>query len=124
MTPVSPGPARTYVRRILEAYLRLPDTPARARQQDHHLAVQLHRRAVPEAIIEAAFLLATARRCSRPPDAAPLGPIRSLHYFLPVIDELLQHPPATDFLSYLRETLRTMIGHDPVDDDSKKDAFT
>ena len=124
MTPVSPGPARTYVRRILEAYLRLPDTPARARQQDHHLAVQLHRRAVPEAIIEAAFLLATARRCSRPPDAAPLGPIRSLHYFLPVIEELLQHPPPDSYLSYLRETMPRMIESDCLETGSKNDVFT
>jgi len=124
VTPVSPGPARTYVRRILEAYLRLPDTPARARQQDHHLAVQLHRRAVPEAIIEAAFLLATARRCSRPPDAAPLGPIRSLHYFLPVIEEMLRHPPYADYLSYLRETASTTTASGPLDGGPKRDVFT
>jgi hypothetical protein len=124
VTPVSAAQALTYVRRILEAYLRLPDTPDRARAQDHELAAQLHRRGVDEEIVQAAFLVATARRCARPPGATPLGPIRSLHYFLPVIDELLQHPPAADFLSYLRETLATMIGHDPVDDDSKKDVFT
>ena len=32
------------------------------------------------------------RRAARRPDALPLGPIRSLHYFLPVIEELLHTP--------------------------------
>ncbi len=39
-----------------------------------------------------AFLLASARRAARPANALRLGPIRSLHYFLPVIEELLQTP--------------------------------
>ena len=33
-------------------------------------------------------MLASARRAARRPDATPLGSIRSLHYFLRVIEEL------------------------------------
>jgi hypothetical protein len=38
------------------------------------------------------------------PDAIPLGPIRSLHYFLPVIEELLHTPLShgNSYLAYLR----------------------
>jgi len=59
-------------------------------------------------LIEAAFLLASARRAARRPDAMPLGPIRSLHYFLPVIEELLANPVPDSYLAYLRSkvTLR------------------
>ena len=32
----------------------------------------------------------------------PLGPIRSLHYFMPVIEELLAHPVPESYLAYLR----------------------
>jgi len=53
VTPVSAAQALRYVRRILEAYLRLPDTPGRARAQDHELAAQLHRRGVDEEIVQA-----------------------------------------------------------------------
>jgi len=124
VTPMAAGQAQPYVRRVIEAYLRVPDTPARARQQDHHLAVELHQRGVPEAIIEAAFLVATARRSRRAPDAPPLGPIRSLHYFLPIIEELLDHPPPPTYLDYLRDTMATLTETGPDDTGPKKDAFT
>jgi len=124
VTPLPAGQARSYVQRIIAAYLRLPDTPSRPRQQDHQLALQLQQRAVPEAIVEAAFLVATARRGGRPPEAAPLSPIRSLHYFLPVIEELLQHPPSDTYLNYLRDTAPTRIGSDSPGNGSEKDVFT
>ena len=108
---------------IIDAYLRLPDTPTRARHQDHLLASQLHQRGVPIAIIEAAFLLATTRRINRPPDAEALAPIRSLRYFLPVIEELLRRPPAASYLAYLRETVHRLLVR-PADEGPKKDTFT
>ncbi len=39
---------------------------------------------------------------ARPANALPLGPIRSLHYFLPVIEELLVHPLPQAYVAYLR----------------------
>jgi hypothetical protein len=63
----------------------------------------LHRRGVSLDIVEIALRLATARRNTRAPDADPLPPIRSLHYFLPVIDELPHGPPPEGYLDYLRE---------------------
>jgi hypothetical protein len=124
VTPDGSAAQWPYARRIIEAYLRVPDTPSRPRQHDFQLAVELHRRGVPETTVEAAFLVATARRRGRPPGAPPLGPIRSLHYFLPVIEELLHHPPSADYLSYLRETMSTLMGSDPVGGGPKNDAFT
>ena len=49
--------------------------------------------------------LALSRRNARPPDADPLPPIRSLHYFLSVIDELPPGPPPDGYLDYLRDTI-------------------
>lgn len=96
-----------YVRRLIAAYRRLPDTLGRPRPADRRLAADLHRKAVPLKTVEAALLLASARRQARPKDATPLQPIRSLHYFLPVIDELLQHPPPDAYLETLRRRLTT-----------------
>lgn len=101
---------------IIEAYLRLPDTPRRARYQDQLLAARLQERGVPELIVEAAFLLATLRRINRPHDAEPLAPIRSLRYFLPVIEELLRRPPAASYLIYLRQTVGRILARPPGDD--------
>ena len=46
--------------------------------------------------------LAAARRLARPDDAPPLSTIRSLAYFSPVIDELLQSQQSQEYCRYLR----------------------
>ena len=94
---------KDYVQEVLRLYRRLPGTPARPRWADRQLAGELHRRGIPLGIVEVALRLATARRNTRPTDADPLPPVRSLHYFLPVIDELPPGPPPDGYLNYLRD---------------------
>jgi hypothetical protein len=94
-----------YVRQLLAAYRRLPDTLGRTRPADRRLAADLRRRGVPLATVEAALLLAIARRRARPPGADPLQPIRSLHYFLPIIEELRRQPLPEGYLELLRARL-------------------
>ncbi|MGH6853686.1 MAG: hypothetical protein ACRD9W_24570 [Terriglobia bacterium] len=91
-----------YRQALIDLYLRLPDTPRRLSRFDLHLVRQLWERPIPLTIIETAFLLASARRAARRPDAMPLGPIRSVHYFLPVIEELLATPVPESYVAYLR----------------------
>jgi hypothetical protein len=108
---VSQSPDRdAYVRQLLAAYRRLPDSLGRTRPADRRLAADLHRRRVPLATVEAALLLAIARRRARPPGADPLQPIRSLHYFLPIIEELLHQPLPEGYL----ELLRARLANDPA----------
>lgn len=95
-----------YRQTVLDLYLRLPDTPRRLSRQDLHLVRQLWERDVPLRIIEAAFLLASARRGARRPDAMPLESIRSLHYFVPVIEELIAQPSPESYLAYLRSKVQ------------------
>jgi hypothetical protein len=94
---------QAYVQAVLSLYRRLPGTTTRPRPADRKLAAELYRRRLPLDIVETALRLAAARRLVRPPDAEPLPPIRSLHYFLPVIDELPPGPPPDGYLDYLRE---------------------
>ena len=44
----------------------------------------------------------------RPADAPPLGTIRSLAYFLPVIEEVLGTRVNPDYFRYLRQKLERM----------------
>jgi hypothetical protein len=102
-----------YRQTLTGLYLRLPDTPCRLSRYDLRLVHQLWDRQIPLTTVETAFLLASARRAARPPDALPLGPIRSLHYFLPVIEELLANPVLESYGAYLRTkvTLRPTTDH-------------
>ena len=88
-----------YVRRLLEAYRELPDASGRVRAADRRLAVRLFRDQVSLELVMAAFQLALARRSARPPGEPPLNTIRSLHYFLPVLDEARTLDPG--YLDYV-----------------------
>ena len=92
-----------YTRQILEAYRKTPGTRGAVRRPDRMLAAQLYQRGVSVSAIENAFVLATARRLTRPADAPPLGTIRSLAYFLPVIKEVLGMRVSPEYFQYLRQ---------------------
>lgn len=92
-----------YLKRLLNRYCGLPHTAARRPSlYDRRLADRLFDRGVALDVTEIAFLLAIARRTYRDPLAPPLPPIRSLAYFLPLIDEVLLLPPDPGYVDYLR----------------------
>ena len=97
-----PTDLETYRQTLIDLYLRLPDTPRRLSRFDLRLVRQLWQRQIPLTTVETAFFLASSRRATRRPDAMPLGPIRSLHYFMPVIEELLAQTVPEPYLNYLR----------------------
>ncbi len=92
----------SYIRAVLAAYVELPDTPDRPRPPDRTLAAQLFDRDVPLSTVYDALTLAYARRVLRPVEAPPLPRVRSLHYFLPVIEELVLTPLPNMYVDYLR----------------------
>jgi len=97
-------PRIRYATRILDRYRKLPGTLHRTLRQDRNLALRLYDRGLPLQKIEDAFVLALARRTFRS-NAEPIEPIRSLHYFLPVIQELEIKPPLPQYLAYLKHRL-------------------
>jgi hypothetical protein len=94
-----------YMRQVLEAYQRTPGTMGTVRRADRMLAAQLYQRGLSVKVIENALVLAAARRLMRPANAPPLGTIRSLAYFLPVIEEVLELRINPDYFQYLRRKL-------------------
>lgn len=94
-----------YVRQVLEAYRKTPGTMGTVRQPDRLLAAQLYQRGVALSVIENALLLAAVRRQIRPANTPPLGTIRSLAYFLPVINEVLEIKVSPGYFQYLRHKL-------------------
>ena len=103
-----------YIKKLLDLYLRLPQTPSRSSRDDRRLAQQLCQQKTPLETVESAFLLAIVRRSSRHPALPPLQPIRSLHYFLPVIEELLATGVSSDYLQYLRRKLAPLLDQNTI----------
>src|SRR5882762_2405385 len=95
-----------FIRRVLEAYRKTPGTMGAVRRPDRVLAVQLYQRGISVSVIENAFVLAATRRLMRPADAPPLGSIRSLAYFLPVIEEVLGLRVSPDYFQHVRRKLQ------------------
>jgi hypothetical protein len=106
----------SYVRALLSLYTGLPQTALRRPSTaDRRLAEQLFDRGIPRTTVQAAFLLAIGRRDARSPDLPPLPTIRSLAYFLPIIEELRLYPPAPGYLDYLRLRQKVQNPTDPGD---------
>ena|SRR5713226_7725406 len=95
---------RCYIQALLQTYIGLPDTPRRPSRSDRQLAAQLAARQIPLSILRTALLLATARRLFRD-SSTPLPPVHSLHYFLPVIEEILANPLPSGYAQYLESKI-------------------
>jgi hypothetical protein len=94
-----------YIQKVLSAYRQTPGTAGTIRRPDRLLATQLYARRVPLRAVENALVLAASRRLFRPTAAPPLGTIRSLAYFLPVIDEVLDLTISQEHFRYLRSKI-------------------
>ena len=99
-----------YIRQVLEAYRKTPGTMGTVRRPDRMLAAQLYQRGLAVSVIENAFVLAAARRLTRPAGAPPLGTIRSLAYVLPVIEEVLELRVGPGYFQHVRRKLERIAG--------------
>jgi hypothetical protein len=97
------GQERLYIEAVLATYSSLPGTPAHPSRQDRRLARDLCRRALPLSTVRTALLLAAARRTLR--SGPPLPSVRTLHYFLPAIQEVFDQPPDPGYVEYLAAKL-------------------
>src|ERR1017187_8211095 len=96
-----------YIRKVLDAYRQTPGTAIR--RPDRLLAAQLYARGVPLCAVENAFVLAASRRLIRPAGAPPLTTIRSLAYFSPVIEEVLESRVNPEYYRYLRHKVQRFL---------------
>ena len=90
---------QAYVRAVRDLYTQLPQTSKRFSRSDRRLASDLYQRQVSFDTVRSALLLAITNRLYR--EGPPLPTIRSLHYFAPVIDEVLIKPLPRGYVQYL-----------------------
>lgn len=101
-----------YIDAVLALYRAAPGTLGHLRKADVRLARDLHDRGVGLEVVDDAITVALCRRLLR--TAAPTEPIRSLHYFVPVIDELLSGALDRGYVQYLRARLARHLMHQTV----------
>jgi hypothetical protein len=97
---------RDYVHAILDCYLWLPGTATVTSRLDQRCARALFQRGVPRSVVEAAMIVAVARRTFRASD--PLPRVRALHFFLPVVEEMLEVPCDPAYVGYLKQKLQAL----------------
>jgi len=95
-----------YIQTVLSIYRELADTACSPRRSDRLLAADFFDRQIPIDIVDAALLLGMARRMGHT-GALPLEPIRSLHYFQSIVEELIAHPPSRAYVDYLRQRVHS-----------------
>jgi hypothetical protein len=103
-----------YVRQLLKAYRETPGTTGKVHRADRQLATELYQRGVPLAVVENSLILATARRLLRPATAPPLATVRSLAYFLPVIEEVLDLKISQDYFQHARQRVQQFLSNSPT----------
>ena len=108
-----PSGREDYVRLVLEAYRTTPGTCGHVRRPDRLLTLELYLRGVPLEKIENALMLAAVRRMIRPADAPPLPVVRSLAYFMPVIEEVLDLKLGQDYFQHIRRRIQRLLSSFP-----------
>jgi hypothetical protein len=109
MSPTEDPATAVFARRVLDAYRRTPGTTGHIRPADRRLARDLHARGVSVQTVDDAFLLASVRRFARPLPSRPPATVRSLAYFLPLVEELLATPIEDGYRRYLTSVLQRTI---------------
>jgi hypothetical protein len=100
---------QAYVNAVVNNYVRLPGTPLRPSRRDRQLAGALHDRNIPLHVVWAAFVLAGVRWAIRGTEQRQIEAIRTLYYFLPAIDEVLDTTPDPAYVQYLVAKLRPFV---------------
>lgn len=100
---------QAYIDAVVRNYVRLPGTPLRASRRDRRLAAQLYDRRVPLNAVWAAFVIAATRRAIRGPQQRKLEAVRTLFYFVPAIDEVLDSSPDPGYVRYLAGKLQAVV---------------
>lgn len=102
----------SFVRSVLHLYTHLPHTPERHSRDDLFVARRLEQQRVPLLRLQAALLLGAARRADlgKTPDSFPLLPIRSIRYFLPILEELRFARVDAHYVDYLHRKLCAFFG--------------
>ena len=95
--------------KILGVYVRAPDTPDRPSDADRELAKASLQRGTDAENLVHAIKVASIRRQLRDPPWPPLPPVRSLAYYLRVLEDLDQQALEPGYVDYVAARFDALI---------------
>jgi hypothetical protein len=117
-------PKQQFVDTVFQLYLTMPDTPDRFSAHDCFIAKRWFDDGVSIVQVQQAVILAQVRRAFRRSADPPLNPIRSLHYFTPIIQEIQRNPMDVGYFRYLQKKLNDLKNPNPDPDATRPDSST
>jgi hypothetical protein len=105
MTDTPDDGSDRYVDQVIRLYRATPTVLGHVRRADRALAQRLYDQGVPLHAIRNALILGAARRVLHNGFSTPMPPVRSLHYFLPLVREVLDRPPGYREIQNLAQQL-------------------
>lgn len=99
---LTPDEEGSYVGSVRKWFLTLGCTIGRFSPSDERLAGSLEQKGIPLAVIEDAMLIGGCRKYVSWLNSGASAPIASLHYFEPIIDEVIERPFAPGYRDYMR----------------------
>jgi hypothetical protein len=95
-----------YVAEVIRLYRATPTVVGHVRHADRVLARRLYDQGVPLYVLRDALVLGAARRVMHNGFSTPMPPVRSLHYFVPLVREVLDRPPGYREMERLADQLQ------------------
>jgi hypothetical protein len=91
---------------VIRLYRATPTVLGHVRRADRVLARRLFEQRIPIHVVRDALILGAARRVLHNGFSSPMPPVRSLHYFLPLVRDILDRPPGYREIDQLVAHLR------------------
>jgi hypothetical protein len=98
----TPDEEESYVGSVRKRFMTLGCATGRFSPPDEQLARDLEQKGIPLAVVEDAMLIGACRKYVSWLNSGPSAPIASLHYFEPIIEEVMERPFPTGYRDYMR----------------------
>ena len=95
-----------YVAEVIRLYRSTPTVVGHVRHADRVLARRFYEQGVPLYVVHDALVIGAARRVLHNGFSTQMPPVRSLHYFVPIVREVLDRPPGYREIEHLAKQLR------------------
>lgn len=98
----TPDKEEPYVGSVRKRFMTLGCTTGRFGASDERLAGSFEQKGIPLTVIEDAMLIGACRKYVSWINSGPSAPIASLHYFEPIIEEVIERPFPPGYREYMR----------------------